>query len=110
MNAGMLFGAILTLIGVAVVLLTLLVRWWFARSAEERAFWWLARRAGLRRSARSVVRSLADAHGRAHPVALLLSERVFVQAVAAAKQRGLMIDRVDSMAIEAVRVRVFSGQ
>ena len=51
------------------------------QSPAERAFERLSRKMGLARRHRTLVRALADTHGQAQPVALLVSHHAFTVAV-----------------------------
>ncbi len=64
------------------ILVTVHVRWWRARrlSDSERAFRRLASAMRLHTGFRVLARELAEAHGRATPAALLLSDTAFREA------------------------------
>lgn len=75
------FG-IIAFAGLALVLFSMLARWWYGLSPAERAAWWLSRRAGLSRSERRLLRTLASARPGVEIVALLLSPRAFARCAA----------------------------
>ncbi len=104
-NAVLYFWIGMACIGGVITLATIAIRWWFAQAPADRAFWLLSRRFGLGRAGRRLVHRLAEAHGRAHPVALLLSQKAFVQATAAARQRGVALEAGH---VDRVRGRIFS--
>jgi hypothetical protein len=75
---------LLAIISAGIVIASVLCLLWLIRTRRqtpaERAFERLSRKMGLARRHRALVRALADAHGRASPVALLVSHHAFTVA------------------------------